>query len=326
MVTHKKARINSGMIVQQKDIFSMYNISEVLGKSLAWWQQDTEEHWNEWKDKDPLLARFKEKPIEYKFNSLGFRTPEIDTFQDGTFFLALGCSYTAGVGLYQEDLWCEKLAEKIGMPCMNLGIAGGGNDIFMFLTEQYQSLKFPKPKFVVCMVTEFERRTEVGAVIDHDGENAFLMHPRERDYAQIEQDVNNFDLTSPYKSAKYIDCMIRMWENLKVPVLLATFEHRNFAGFSKYNMIQLPPSEKTTSIGRDRAHNGHLDHEVISDLLVFPATKAKFNEPFDRGFNDETYLSKLTIPTDIVETQLTPEEIKRNKIMEQRNRDPFIYR
>ena len=59
-------------------------------------------------------------PIEYMQNSYGFRTPEFNN--QG--LMALGCSYTYGIGLPEEYRWPDLLSKEIGMECVNLGLSG----------------------------------------------------------------------------------------------------------------------------------------------------------------------------------------------------------
>jgi hypothetical protein len=71
------------------------------------------------------LKYYKENPIEYSFNELGYRTP--DDFNDtdeGNVFL--GCSNTIGAGLHLENTWAYKLNKHIGGKFWNLSQGGCG--------------------------------------------------------------------------------------------------------------------------------------------------------------------------------------------------------
>ena len=71
------------------------------------------------------LKYYKENPIEYGFNELGYRTP--DDFNDtdeGNVFL--GCSNTIGAGLHLENTWAYKLNKHIGGKFWNLSQGGCG--------------------------------------------------------------------------------------------------------------------------------------------------------------------------------------------------------
>lgn len=74
--------------------------------------------------KKDLLA-YKEKPIKYKFNNFGFRSPiNFSKGMNGNVFL--GCSYTFGIGHYLENSWSWMVNEKIGGNFFNFGVGGAG--------------------------------------------------------------------------------------------------------------------------------------------------------------------------------------------------------
>ena len=59
-----------------------------------------------------------------KFLSLGHHDlPHVgDLGKD--FFVAVGCSYTAGAGLRYTDTWASRLGKKLNMEHINLGLDG----------------------------------------------------------------------------------------------------------------------------------------------------------------------------------------------------------
>ena len=70
----------------------------------------------------PIMEDSRDIQIEdfvYKFNECGYRTKNIDDL-DKDFALVFGCSYTEGVGLYQKDIWCEKLCKELEIAIFNL--------------------------------------------------------------------------------------------------------------------------------------------------------------------------------------------------------------
>lgn len=69
------------------------------------------------------LNTYREHPISYVHNNLGFRSYE--NFQEGDEGnLFLGCSHTFGESLYLEDTWGYKVNKQIGGKFLNLGIPG----------------------------------------------------------------------------------------------------------------------------------------------------------------------------------------------------------
>lgn len=62
--------------------------------------------------------------IIYKYNSLGYRTSEFDYKRPAV--LCLGCSFTEGVGVAEQDTWTKQLT--IPYPVYNMGIGGSSGD------------------------------------------------------------------------------------------------------------------------------------------------------------------------------------------------------
>ena len=95
---------------------------------------------------------FIDHPIEYKFNSHGFRTAEFDRNFD---LVCFGCSFTMGTGIYSQDTWPSQLADITGLQVANLGHAGSSNDTVFRFANHY--LKFLKPKYAVWLQTDRHR-------------------------------------------------------------------------------------------------------------------------------------------------------------------------
>lgn len=71
------------------------------------------------------LGSWHEHSIHYHYNSLGFRDREFDLDPCG---LALGCSFTEGIGVDQSDAWPHRLSNLAGMRFWNLGVGGASMD------------------------------------------------------------------------------------------------------------------------------------------------------------------------------------------------------
>jgi len=97
-----------------------------------WWEnnlKDTNNHKffeeNGWLD---------EHAIPYTFNTHGFRCEEFDTRPS---WLALGCSFTEGVGLGIEDVWPTLLAAQTNSHIWNLGVGSSSLDTCFRLLDYY---------------------------------------------------------------------------------------------------------------------------------------------------------------------------------------------
>lgn len=72
--------------------------------------------------------------ISYQYNSHGFRTNE---FNSDPVYIALGCSYTEGIGLPNDDVWPNLLSQHIGSKFYNLGVYGASLDTCFRLLDYY---------------------------------------------------------------------------------------------------------------------------------------------------------------------------------------------
>ena len=128
-------------------------------RTLHWNSGDSEDNWNKNKHSTKMNPKYWDNPIEYHLNSLGYRCKELNEYEDNNFILVMGCSYTEGVGLHEEDLWWHNMSEKYNLPVMNLAMGGTGIDFQFYNTTLYVKNKFPKPKLVVVQYPGEFRKT-----------------------------------------------------------------------------------------------------------------------------------------------------------------------
>jgi len=85
--------------------------------------------------------------IEYSLNSLGYRSKEFDGKSD---LLFLGCSYTYGQGLPEENIWSTILSKKLNLECSSL--AANGDSVMGQVSKAfYYFEKFGNPKIIVAL-------------------------------------------------------------------------------------------------------------------------------------------------------------------------------
>jgi len=129
----------------------LHDGSQYAGQILQWLPPDTRELYEtNLRDakKKSMLESFGwiDSYITYDFNSHGFREQE---FSIGPNWLALGCSFTQGTGVYQHQRWTTRVAEDIGLRCWNLGLAGASLDTCYRVACHY--LPILQPRFVVLL-------------------------------------------------------------------------------------------------------------------------------------------------------------------------------
>ena len=135
----------------------IHNYSRLAGRTVHWDTSDNKD-WYSKNTQDSVTCQrlqdlgFLDTPIEYRYNSHGFRTAEFDQEFDVVCF---GCSFTMGTGVHAHDTWPEQLAAITGLTVANLGHAGSSNDTAFRFAEHY--LKFLKPKYAVWLQTDRHR-------------------------------------------------------------------------------------------------------------------------------------------------------------------------
>jgi hypothetical protein len=139
------------------------------GKELQWLPTDTKENFNQLIKNPEHQEYFAQQgwlepgAITYKINSQGFRSDEFD--YDVPCIIALGCSYTVGIGLPHEVLWPTLIGKHLGLQVYNLAWGGYSADSCFRMAEYW----VPKLKpTVVFMLTpplaRIELIAEVGTV------------------------------------------------------------------------------------------------------------------------------------------------------------------
>ena len=101
-------------------------------------------------------AKWHGNPIRYVTNEWGFRsTVPFEENPDSIIFL--GCSYTMGIGLPLEDVWCSIVARELKKDGYNLGVGGGSLDTAFRVLSQW----LPVMKSKLVCVQEPTCRREV---------------------------------------------------------------------------------------------------------------------------------------------------------------------
>jgi len=87
-----------------------------------------------------------------KFLSLGHHDlPHVGDLEKD-FFIAVGCSYTAGAGLRYTDTWASRLGKKLNMEHINLGLDGSSFEYQYDKIIECEKI-IPNHKFIIWMQT-----------------------------------------------------------------------------------------------------------------------------------------------------------------------------
>jgi hypothetical protein len=114
---------------------------DAAGKSLEWLPTDSKENYKKLLQ-DPVHQRYfacmgwdQPGAITYNINSDGFRSQEFDSL--GSCMIALGCSYTMGIGLPIETVWPSLVGQKLNLAVANLAWGGNSADTCFRLAEYW---------------------------------------------------------------------------------------------------------------------------------------------------------------------------------------------
>ena len=106
----------------------------------------------------PNWYYYNSQNLKYLENSLCHRSHLELKDMTGEWCLAVGCSHTEGIGLFYEDIWHQKLAQKLDMPVYSAGIGGGSNDMsFHNALTIITAMKNNPPKCLLFQVTDTAR-------------------------------------------------------------------------------------------------------------------------------------------------------------------------
>ena len=146
-------RIQFQSILILKKPFFPHSYLDKRNQHWTWSGYDSEELWHA-NFHDPERRRQlaesgwlgKNTAITYDYNHQGFRD---DAFDDRPCGIALGCSYTEGIGVAAQDTWPSQLTHLVGFKVWNLGIGGVGIDTCFRAMDFW--IPILKPRFVALL-------------------------------------------------------------------------------------------------------------------------------------------------------------------------------
>lgn len=260
--------------------------------------------------------------IHYVYNSLGYRCKEINEFKDGEFLLALGCSYTQGIGLHQTEIWCERLSQMLDVECMNVGAEGSGVELSLYNTVMYtramQKGLVPKPKYVCVQHSHMEREAKI-ELVDHNFGDRHDLATLIGTGPERNKMLSPPDYDIPFQMGMYMNVIVQIWNSLNIPIVCWTYDG-DFGNtdYAHTRVISIPkdhnvPFNYDSDKARDCTHNGPSDNFNVARNLL-------------NAFNYLQETNTLCLDKNFVwPKQLSDEEKAKQKIIEQRNRTNIIY-
>ena len=100
------------------------------------------------------------KPIEYRFNSHGYRMEkELAEVNTSNYYAFFGCSFAVGTGIPLKETYAYLIAKQASVDYINGAIGGGSVDFVLYNISQLFSSDATKPKAIVINWPELTRTT-----------------------------------------------------------------------------------------------------------------------------------------------------------------------
>ena len=191
--------------------------------------------------------------ITYKFNNYGFRC---DDFDDRDCMIALGCSFTIGIGLPLESTWPQLVGQTLGLVPYTLAWGGTSADTCFRLAEYWIPQLMPKALF---MLTPPPSRFELIRASGQPPVENYLPQSESRSASEIDSFLKHWhtmEENARLNQKKNKLAIQAMCADLKIPCFI--YDAFNFVARSRIEI----------GYARDRMHSGPIGHINISKRMV----------------------------------------------------------
>jgi hypothetical protein len=232
----------------------------VAGQTLEWLPSDTKESF-ERMIQDPDHRNYFQQQgwlepgaISYKINSQGFRCEEFET--NTPCMIALGCSFTAGIGLPVDVLWPTLLGQTLGLKVYNLGWGGYSADTCFRLAEYW----IPKLKpQVVSLLTPPPARVELITATHNPPVEIFLPASESMHFSASDIFLKNWfaqDENARLNSVKNKLAIAEVCRQAGAKFVWADAE------------VEMSRSREEVGYARDYMHAGPIAHKIVADKMA----------------------------------------------------------
>lgn len=246
---------------------------ETRNKTLSWYSTDDEWTFEKNRRKKGKGWLWANSSIEYKFNSLGYRSKEIDEVDDN-FILGFGCSYTEGVGIHEKDIWLTKISKKLNMDYINLAKQGTGCDVQAYNAMLWKNSNLRKPKMVICQwPQEYRLQFPQEMTTDETGDWINLKdesHQKTDNGKWWERSYIQNPGFMRINMMHWFNSFNTVWESLGVPVVNFTWETGVISPlqFSTNVIHFIDPGGVGSTEARDCQHDSSKFHaNTVRELL-----------------------------------------------------------
>jgi hypothetical protein len=187
--------------------------------------------------------------ITYVYNSDGFRDQEFDDRPCG---IAVGCSFTEGVGLPVEATWPKLLSDYTGTHVWNLGVGGASIDTVFRIVEYY--VVALKPKFV-CVLMPPPMRFEYK---DHSSDFSIISVNNFGPHPAFSKDWLSHDYNGEIARKKTMLAIDSLCRYLKIPLVF----NDGCCNLQDFHVTELEPD-----LARDLMHSGVKYQKYQADYM-----------------------------------------------------------
>lgn len=229
-------------------------------QTLDWLPSDTEEIFQKLMQKPEYVEYARQQgwlepdAITYKINSDGFRCDDFDSQTDC--MVALGCSYSVGIGLPLKDIWPTLVGNELGLKVCNLSWGGIGADTCYRLAEYW--IPQLRPELVV-MLAPPKARIELLTVDSHVQAEVFLSMSESGFFSDQDIYLKNWfanEENSYINNRKNRRAVEHLCHELDIRCL--TYDAHDF----------LARNRDDVGYARDYMHAGLKGHQIVVEQII----------------------------------------------------------
>jgi len=234
---------------------------------------------------NPIDWYYRDVTITYERNSSGHRCKEIDSVDFDNYILAVGCSFTEGIGLELDKTYASVLAKLLHCDYYNLSVGGSGIDVMFHNLFVWLASQPKKPKLIVIQWPSAERFSH----LLYDNINKPI--DEEVLLRTIFPNTNYSDATEMLVSGDSINFFktVELLTKVKIEYIKKLFgvpmlevSLKNPPNFKDDSIIPFDTYNRTTDFARDQigntfsGHYGIMTHLNLAKRLVIEFHK-KYN-------------------------------------------------
>jgi hypothetical protein len=233
-------------------------------KTLEWMPSDTEENFKQM-IQDPVHNEyFKQQgwtqpnAITYRINQHGFRCDEFEHTHQPC-MIALGCSYTMGIGLPVECIWPTLVGKKLNLKVYNLAWGGISADTCFRLVRYWIDRLNPT---LVCMLAP--PRTRIELLMDTECSPPAEVFMPSSESRFLRQDFVN-DIFLKHWWLNDENGQLNNEKNILAIKQLTLNHGANFVGLTADE--EMSRSREEVGYARDYMHAGPVGHTLIANKM-----------------------------------------------------------